>query len=434
MFCGRGLAGGLRALVVVGATGAGAGIGFVTALLIGRTFGPQDYGLFATLMATLALAVPLLSLGMDRLLLRYAARGAQQEVHQILGLSCRLVPVLCLALLPGLALWGSWAYGVDLLLTVLAGAWLPGMALYPIALGVFQARHRELAVAGWSLLAPVARLAAIGAAVVLGSSFAVFLGVFALAGLVVAGASLWVLLGYRSRLRTLRAAVAEGPQRVSGLRDRLIEGLPFAASAALFLVYYQIDVVMLAAMIETEAAGFYSVALLFLAAVYLPQQAFFQRFLLARIYRWWEQPGRVGRRLPQALAGVAPYAVVATVVLVAGAEYGVMLAFGDAYQAAVPVLAVLAWAVPFRLFAGTISAFLVTPDGIRSKVRAQLVVAVLNVLLNLWWIPALGITGAALATIVSEAVLLALYARAIRNVGVHWPALRRRPRPSARIG
>ncbi|MCG5532998.1 oligosaccharide flippase family protein [Halorhodospira sp. 9621] len=398
--------------MVVAAVAGGAGLGFVALVLIGRTFGPQDYGQFATLMATFALIVPLVSLGMDRLLLRYSARGAGEDLYQTLGLSCRLIPVLCLALLPVLMLLGAAVYDVDVFLTLLVGAWLPAMAIHPVALAIFQARQRDLAVAGWSLLAPIARLAAIGAAVLLGSSFVVFLGFFALAGLLVGGVSLWVLLSYRARLLVDQPPRAASPSGL-GLRDRLAEGLPFAVSATLFLVYYQIDVVMLAAILGTEAAGLYSVALLFLAAVYLPQQAFFQRFLLARIYHWWEQPGQISQRVPQALVGVAPYAVVATVALVVGAEYGVMLAFGDAYQGTVPLLAALAWAVPFRLFAGTISAFLVTPAGIRYKVRAQLAVAVLNVLLNLWWIPLMGVSGAVLATIISEMVLLALYAHAL---------------------
>ena len=82
---------------------------------------------------------------------------------------------------------------------------------------------------------------------------------------------------------------------------------------------------------------------------------------------------------------------------------------GDAaFEAAGPLLRVLVWTLPILCFNSVLSAALMATGAERYLALAMLVVAILNVGLNLWAIPSYGPAGAAATTVASEIVLAVL--------------------------
>lgn len=100
-------------------------------------------------------------------------------------------------------------------------------------------------------------------------------------------------------------------------------------------------------------------------------------------------------------------------VLVAGPLLG--LVFGADYLPATTALQILLLSVGLLFVFAPLHNLLLARGQLGLETRAVAVAAGINLLLNLWWIPHYGIAGAAMATLVAEALILALSAIAVRD-------------------
>ena len=91
------------------------------------------------------------------------------------------------------------------------------------------------------------------------------------------------------------------------------------------------------------------------------------------------------------------------------ADWMVSILFGDHYAQAAFILKILSFSVPFMFVAFSSGAVLVTQNNMKLKVKLMILVALLNISLNLVLIPLYGMVGAATATIISNALLALLY-------------------------
>jgi len=96
-----------------------------------------------------------------------------------------------------------------------------------------------------------------------------------------------------------------------------------------------------------------------------------------------------------------------------------LLLFGQAYQEAGPVLKILALSAPLSFLTFSAGATLVTQEHMHTKVRYMALVALLNVPLNLALIPLFDVRGAALATVLSNGLLLWFYVHGARHLVFH---------------
>ena len=80
--------------------------------------------------------------------------------------------------------------------------------------------------------------------------------------------------------------------------------------------------------------------------------------------------------------------------------------FGEQYQETVYLLRILALSLPLLFIASSVGATLVTQDHMKKKVKIMGGVALLNIVLNIIMIPVYGSVGAAIATVLSNLILL----------------------------
>lgn len=85
------------------------------------------------------------------------------------------------------------------------------------------------------------------------------------------------------------------------------------------------------------------------------------------------------------------------------------VAFGSSFSEAGSIISALAICVPLRFLSTSIGASLVTKENMKNKVKLMGIVALINIVLNCLAIPRFGLNGAIATTIISEALLLALY-------------------------
>jgi O-antigen/teichoic acid export membrane protein len=422
----------LAALSVLSlATAAGAVMVFLTQVLLARHFGPAQYGLFASSLATVSLVAPLAGFGLSQFRLKaHGAEGWAAERWQ--PASVRFITATSVLAIGGVVAWALVGPPVDdqtrYMLLALAPFVLGLLAVEQIG-SKLRLEERHAALAGWQLLLPTGRLA-IALLAIAGLSLSIHAVAWGHAALaVVALAVAWPQ--WRAMQRGEWMLKGHGPRDASpthgivppGVRSLFRHAWPYGVAAVLYPVFFQIGTVLLKYLSGDAEAGVFGIALAVMTAIYLFPTTVYQKFLLARLHRWavhdrvrFRQVYRLGC-IGMLLSGLAVGGMLA---LLAG--HAVRL-FGHQYDGITPLLTWLALCVPIRFLSTAVGSVLLTEGQMLYRVGAMLAAAAAAVVLNLALIPHYGALGAAFATILAEALLLvAMYAGARRA-----PALRGAP-------
>ncbi|HEY0505381.1 MAG TPA: polysaccharide biosynthesis C-terminal domain-containing protein [Lysobacter sp.] len=396
------------------ATLAGAGMIFLSQVLLARRLGPAEYGLFASSLATVTVVAPMAGFGLSQFRLKaYGAEGwdADRWLRPAFRFSAFTGTLAVLAVVA----WAVFGDAVD------PATRLTLLLLTPVVVGVFatdligsklRLEERHAALAGWQLLMPAARLAVAATLLALpvANAWGAALG-YGLVALLVAGLALPQLVAMQRGHMQLQG---HGP-RPAIARDIATPGAvqlwsqawAYGVAAVLYPVFFQVSTVLLKYLGDNAQAGHYGVALAVMTALYLFPATVYQKFLLSRLHRWavHDRPRfwRVYRMGNLAMLG-AGIAVGAALAL--ASPWLVPLAFGPAFADVTQLLAILSICVPIRFLSTSVGSALLTEGHMRYRVAAMLVATVVAVGLNWMAIPRFGGTGAAWATVIAETVLL----------------------------
>lgn len=201
------------------------------------------------------------------------------------------------------------------------------------------------------------------------------------------------------------------------LRSSLREMLPFGLAGLFIVIYYRVDMVMVEAFLGDAATGQYGAAYRILEALnVLPAivsvAAVYPR--LARLYHS-ETRDRFEQLLGRSLLGLVGISLlVATGLSVFASPIIELLDPDPSYGPAAGALQILVWSFPFFCANSLMYVALLTMNLQRFASLVLCLAVVLNVGLNLFMIPTFGINGAAVATIVPEVMLIAVYATRYR--------------------
>jgi len=366
---------------------------------IARSLGAANYGAFIGVVALVGIVYPFGTLGSGNLLVKNVARDTSRFalywgralVTTAVASSALFSVVLALS---HFALPGSIPFRLVLLV---AGSDLFGLSIIQLCSQAFQAFERLNWTAGINVMTSTSRL--MGALILItlhrhpsalqwGYLYFSSTWVVALAAMIL----VWVRLG-PARFKLGR----------SGAEMR--EGFYFSAGLSAQTIYNDIDKTMLARLGTLEAAGIYGAAYRLIDVTFVPIQS-----LLAAAYPNFFRTGAAGisatlgyaRRL---VGGALAYSVAAclaillfagVVPLILGPEY-INTAEALCWLALLPVLKVLHYFLSDSLTGAGY-------QGVRTCVQAG--VALFNVLINLWIIPAYSWRGAAWSSIASDALLV----------------------------
>jgi O-antigen/teichoic acid export membrane protein len=228
-------------------------------------------------------------------------------------------------------------------------------------------------------------------------------------------AILWVMLVCVTL--ALLAAVAIYRKRFSGgsrrferktVSDFLRMAFVFGLGSGLYTLYSKIDVVMLERMVGQESVGVYAAAYTLLEnleVISIVFTASFMPYIIRTLVTSKEQAFGDSRRSMSYLLLIGlPTALLFTVF----AGPVVSLLYGTAYGKSAAVLNVIIWAVPVKYAFAILSIYLIANDREVTGLYSGVLGVVLNVLLNLFLIPRFAQMGAAVATVVTESVMLVL--------------------------
>lgn len=366
-------------------------------ILIARSLGPDQYGAFVAAVAIAAVLSPFVGLGTSNLLVRNAARD-RSLFNESWGNSL-LVTFITGALGVGVVLvsrhWLSSHIGATVLLLIAVADLVFGRItdLCGFAFGALERFGATAHINVWISLSRVVGLAALVAIVPHPGVEAWAVAYLATAVATTVASAVWALRSLG--LPTL------GMQRL--LRE-LGEGIYFSVGLSAQTVYNDIDKTMLAKLGALEAAGIYGAAYRLIDVSTVPL-----RSILSAVNPGSFRAGSGG--MDQSLAYMKPLMIKAALYSICVMAALVICApvlphvLGAEYRDAASALRWLA-VLPVLRSVHLFLADALTGAGYqRMRSIVQAVVAVVNILINLWIIPLYSWRGAAWSSIACDALL-----------------------------
>jgi len=373
---------------------------------IARSLGASNYGAFIGVVALVGIAYPFGALGGGNLLVKNVARdrdlfGPYWGRALVITAACSsslLVVVLCIShfILPA---------SIPLRLVLLvAGADLVGLNIIGICGQAFQAFERLNWTATINVLISGSRL--LGAVILIGIDAhpsALQWGYIYFCSTTAVAITAWLLV-----LTKLGPPRFRWPHSAAEMR----EGFYFSSSLSAQTIYNDIDKTMLARLSTLDATGIYGAAYRLIDVSFAPISA-----LLWSTYPNFFRAGAkgitssFGYAKPLLLRALGYSSVVCVVILLAAGIVPYIL--GPEYARTTEALR---WLAPLPVLRG-LHYFLSDSltgaghQGVRTAIQAG--VAIFNVLINLWIIPAYSWRGAAWSSIASDALLVCGTAAAV---------------------
>ncbi len=386
--------------------GAARVFGLLTFVLLARRLGPAGFGLVATALSIIGWYGLIADQGTTLVPTRDISRDPRQFrgiAERMLGLRLVLAVPFVAVLAAGAFALSNSTYDRDLYVRFAIGVPAVALNLRWLVLGVRGARL----IAFGNVAAQLAILIGVLLFVTSSNDAPLMAYVAAVGELVFALVILVLLI---PRFGILRPRI---DLRV--WRATLKSGLPLMVSALARAVLYSFDLVVIAFLIDPSHSGYYATgskpALFVIQAIGLFYVSFLASYSAANsaaaadLFR---------RTIRFGLAISVPVALALTI----GAEFIVPLAVGHRYALAAPVLAILAWKIPFSALSSPYNGVLLLGDRQLALMRNNLLGAGFNIVGDVIAAPTVGIYGVATVSLVTTTVILVLNYRTAVGYGL----------------
>jgi O-antigen/teichoic acid export membrane protein len=383
---------GKAAIIIMGAVSVG---------ILTRYLGPEGYGNFSLVLAYLSVFGIVADLGLFTIAVREISRQPAR-MKEIVGntivlrsLLSLLIFSIAIALAFVLPFNDFVKYGV-LLASISQFFGLVNTAL----IAIFQARLRmDFAV----LSDIVGRAAALGATITV---VAMDLGFYAIIVTAIIGSITTFLVSYLSSRRYLKLAVYADRTLWKSL---LKESLPLGAAMVITQIYFKADVLMISAFRTQAEVGIYAAAFKVIE-ILITIPGLFMNSILAVLMSRMERGADYQQMLQKAFELL--------VILGLGFAFGglfladeiMRVVGGTEFVSGADALRLLLFGVSSMMIGTLFSTVFVANNKQLQALKYGALGLGINIVANLVLIPTIGITGAAIATVISEAISLCLFA------------------------
>ncbi len=367
---------------------------FFVGAWLARYLGPENYGVINYAIAFACLFGFVASLGVDSLLIRELVKTPEKR-DELMGTSFGL------KLIGGLSAFAITAAAAFLLETaplnrtlIIIFAFSSIIQAINVISSFFQARVEAKNNVRAQIIAGLISAALKIVFILAGANLAWLMVIFTLDG---AWQAIIFVLTYRAKGYRLRAWRFD-----RGLARRLWHDswLLMLSSAASFILL-KIDQVMIGQMMGERAVGLYAAAVKFVEIWYFIPVVICASLFPAIVNAKKTSSDLYRRRLRNFYFLMIMMAVLIAVPTVILAPWAVNLLFGAAYAPAVLILQIYVWSGVGLFWGWAINQQLTAENRTRTIFILNFAAMILNIGLNLVLIPALGLPGAALATLIS---------------------------------
>ncbi len=362
-------------------------------ILFANLVGAKGYGEFSfVFVAGIIILQPSLDMGLNQLITKWISRGNTEVIRNSFQIKSRVSVVL----LPLVILLGWW-YGIHpiLLGTILIYFLINTIqqSLFGILRGLEDLRPESITVALQNLLALTVLWIFFNHEINEPWVGSLVLMLTRCAGTVLVSGIIWKK--YLLKLKNFQHA--KTIKRTPNLwKEALTLGL------VLFLIqfYFRIDTIMLELLSSKVEVGLYSVAFNLMEGTF-----FIPSIVMAAIFPGLSQTKQFLNYFRKGLLLLSLTGIAGGGAVFLLAEIIIKMFFAQEFQGSGEVLKILALAIPIIFWGYLMTQSLVALDHNRIYLGITAFAVLLNVLLNYWLIPEYGAEGAAIATVITEALI-----------------------------
>ncbi|NJK39758.1 MAG: flippase [Oscillatoriales cyanobacterium RM1_1_9] len=393
-------------------------------IILARELGPEDYGVFAAAVALAAILSLVIQFGLPPFINREVA--AHPEEGQRLTARVLLIELLSsggvLLILPliisllGYQNQGALVYYLAVLseigrvLIMTMRSVMKGMGWFRTETVAVTLERATTVFIAYGILLQTKNLILVMATVAIVRGM-VALGLFLYLSQKL---NIWSKVSWRSLINITR------------------KSYPFALSGVLWIIYYQVDVVMLNVLSSEAETGFYSASYRILEIFSaLPRVIFYVIF--TRFARYYiSAPERLPEQIYKGTRLL--FGLVMPTILIAGflQEPLIKILYGEEFSRSILSLSILLPSITVKMVGGISNEFCQATGQEKKLPGILLVAAIANVAINGALIPRFGSGGAALATFISECILTTLSLWILGKIG--YPKVSTRLRWLALLG
>lgn len=393
--------------------GASAGIAQLLLMLYGvltpRFLEPEQYGLFAGNFALAGVTIFFVNWGMDTWMLH--AAGNHSSPQKLAG------NVLSIKLVFGVV----WAFLIVLIGSRLFPQLYPRDLLILCAMDVLADACLVTVISGLNISNLTGRASA---ALLLSRSSRLLSMLFLYAVGIVGVHSFALIRIIASILSLLLGLLILRPIWPKSIRTSIRETLPqsiqYGFPEMLGVLYMQIDVSLLGWMTGSKSVGWYSPSVSLINGLFAIYNAFFYIFV-PRVSNIRRGPRPKRNRLILLMGAVFSLSGIALMFgLVLFIKPVVNLLLGSAYNMTSELVIVLSPLLLFKAISFFCATILVGMGDQAKRIFPQFLSLLTNIVLNIWWIPKLGVVAPAFVYVVSEFVLMMGYLVMVYQSSRQW--------------
>ena len=383
--------------------GAGRLFAFLTAVLLTRVLGPNDYGTLSFYLALIALfAQPLLGDGVDAIVTKHAVL---KDPLFVPGL---FLKTLGMGIAGGLlfALSAAKGYSESGILILLLYTF--SLSVQSLAGGFFRGSGGIV----FDAVLSAGFKGAILAEVYLATLTPVRSSLPHFEGALLAGGAIGLLLIFALGGKTLFTG---GILSLPILKTLFEETYPLTLAGFFWILYFKINQAMLGFMGSSQDLGYFAAAYKLMEAFFFLPTVFMSVSFPKLTALLSKDPNEFSKKLKADFLLLTAGGIVASSIAWAVSPWLIALVYGTAFGASVSIFKILLLAIPF-VFLGTMLTQTFTILG-HQKVFMwmTLLMALLNLVLNYFAIPRWGASGAAWATVLTEGAMTFLAMMLIRK-------------------
>ena len=370
------------------------GVAFFVGIWVARYLGPERFGLLSYAISLVALFSAVASLGMDEIVVKELVENPNQR-NILLGTSFvvrGMGAVLVLALVYLVLALTSTDHYTKVLVLIIAG----GMLFQSASVISFYFQAQVLAkLNAIALFSSLVVSSAFKITLILaGAPLLYFAVAVVIESVVLAFSLIFIYTGLNLGPSKWRFSKPLASQLLRSSWPLMLAGIAI-------MIYMRIDQVMIKAMLGNEAVGNYAAAVRVSEAWYFIPVAICSSLFPAIIKSKEISEDDYYSKLQKVYDLVVWLAIAIAIPVTVLADIAILVLFGPQYHAASSVLKIHIWAGVFVFLGVASGKWYVVENLQRYSFYRTLAGAVVNVFLNFLLIPRMGITGAALATIVS---------------------------------
>lgn len=213
--------------------------------------------------------------------------------------------------------------------------------------------------------------------------------------------SIFLAIGYTTMYQRAGESIFNWKYDSKVAKILLKKAWPLAFSAILVTLYMKIDQVMIDAYMNSSALGVYSTVVSLSESWYFIPVATVAALFPAIMNARKEDAARYQRRLQNLYDLMSFLSVGIAIVITFSASFIFRILYTPEYAHGAEILAIHIWAGVFVFLGSASGQYLIAEGYFKLSLARTAFGAIINIILNLWWIPLYGIKGAAYGSLVA---------------------------------